>query len=172
MKIEQKIIRQIKRNIADEQEEKGLFDLPEENDITKKINSLQGGPPEFLAQLFSVEVAEFTHVDWDEIHRTLREEILVKYEPGKGLIDDSEEYDKQWFSKVKITDKYDQYYSDRFSECYKEKLGPQVRYTLSRDTESILNLCGSPDRETVKFNRVKHSTILVSQTQRLEPAMI
>jgi hypothetical protein len=153
MKIEQKIIRQIKRTIADEQEEKGLFDLPEENDITKKINSLQVVPQEFLAQLFSVEVAEFKNVNWEEIHRTLREEILVKYEPGKGLIDDSEEYDKQWFSKVKITDKYDQYYSDRFNECYKEKLGPQVRYTLSRDTESILNLCGSPDRETVKHVR-------------------
>ena len=153
MKIEQKIIRQIKRTIADEQEENGIWDLPEENDITKKVNSLKEGPPEFLAQLFSVSSSELTHVNWDEIHQTLREEILVKYEPGKGLIDDSEEYDKQWFSRVKITANFDHYYSDRFNECYKDKLPPQVRYTLSRDTESILNLCGSPIRETVKHVR-------------------
>lgn len=153
MDIELKIVRQIKRTIADEQEEKDLFDLPEENHITKKIEALKGMPIESLAVFFEVAAVDFTLVNWDNILRTLREEILVKYEPGKGLIDDTEEYDKQWFSKVKITDKYDQYYSDRFSECYKEKLGPQVRYTLSRDTESILNLCGSPYRDTVKHVR-------------------
>ena len=153
MDIELKIVRQIKRTIADEQEEKDLFDLPEENHITKKIEALKGMPVESLAVFFEVAADDFKLINWDNILRTLREEILVKYEPGKGLIDDTEEYDKQWFSKVKITDKYDQYYSDRFSECYKEKLGPQVRYTLSIDTESILNLCGSPYRDTVKHVR-------------------
>jgi hypothetical protein len=153
MDLELKIVKHIKKNIANEQEEKELFDLPEEKHITNKIEALKGMPPAMLAVFFDVEAEDFKSVNWDIILRTLREEILVKYEPGKGLIDDSEEYDKQWFSKVKITDKYDQYYSERFSDCYKEKLGPQVRYTLSRDTESILNLCGSPHRDTVKHVR-------------------
>jgi len=153
MNLESKIVGHIKKNIANEQEEKGLFDLPEETHIKEKIDALKGMPSEMLAVFFESKPDEFKSVSWESILRTLREEVLVKYDPGKGLIDDSEEYDKQWFSKVKITDKYDHYYSNRFSECYKEKLGPQVRYTLSRDTESILNLCGSPNRDSVKHIR-------------------
>ena len=150
MDLEFKIVGHIKKNIANEQEEKGQFDLPEESHIREKINVLKSMSPDTLAMFFEAKAEDFKDVNWDNVLRTLREEVLVKYDPGKGLIDDSEDYDKQWFSKLKITDKYDQYYSERFSECYKEKLGPQVRYTLSRDTESILNLCGSPYRETVK----------------------
>jgi hypothetical protein len=153
MDLELKIVGHIKKNIANEQEENDQFDLPEESRIIEKIEKLKSMPAEVLAVFFEAKAEMFATIDWGNILRTLREEVLVKYDPGKGLIDDSEEYDKQWFSKVKITDKYDNYYSDRFSECYKEKLGPQVRYTLSRDTESILNLCGSPKRETVKHIR-------------------
>jgi hypothetical protein len=150
MKLESKIINHIKKNIANEQEEKNLSDLPEESHIINKVEGLKRMPPENLAVFFDAKSENFQFVNWENILRTLLEEILVKYDPGKGLVDDSEEYDKQWFSKIKITDKFDHYYSDRFNECYKEKLGPQVRYTLSRDTESILNLCGSPNRDTVK----------------------
>ena len=153
MDLELKIVRHIKKNIANEQEEKNLFDLPEESHIINKIEALKGMPLDMLAIFFDVKAEDFKVVNWVNVLRASREEILVKYDPGKGLMDDSEEYDKQWFSKVKITDKYDHYYSERFSECYKEKLGPQVRYTLSRDTESILNLCGSPFRDTVKHIR-------------------
>jgi len=153
MDLELKIVGHIKKNIANEQDEKGQFDLPEESQITEKLEALKSMPPEMLAVFFEAKAEAFTAIDWSNVLRTLREEVLVKYDPGKGLIDDTEEYDKQWFSKVKITDKYNNYYSNRFSECYKEKLGPQVRYTLSRDTESILNLCGSPKRETVKHIR-------------------
>lgn len=153
MDIELKIVRHIKKNIAEEQEEKNSFDLPEEKHIKGKIETLKSMSPEILGQFFNAKTEDFNSINWNDILRTLREEILVKYEPGKGLVDDSEEYDKQWFSKIKITDKYDQYFSERFSECYKERLGPQVRYTLSRDTESILNLCGSPHRDSVKHVR-------------------
>lgn len=153
MDLEFKIVGHIKKNIANEQDEKGQFDLPEESHIKEKMEALKSMPPEILAIFFDAKVEALKIVDWESILRTLKEEVLVKYDPGKGLIDDSEEYDKQWFSKVKITDKYDNYYSNRFSECYKEKIGTQVRYTLSRDTESILNLCGSPKREAVKHIR-------------------
>jgi len=153
MDLESKIIGHIKKNIANEQDEKGLFDLPEETHIEEKIDKLKGMPLEMLAIFFESKPEEFKSINWENILRTLREEVLVKYDAGKGLFDDSEDYDKQWFSKVKITDNFDNYYSDRFSECYKEKLGPQVRYTLSQDKESILNLCGSPKRETVKHIR-------------------
>jgi hypothetical protein len=153
MEIESKIICHIKRNISSEQEENDLTDLPEESHLIDKIEKLKGIPIETLAAFFESKPKELESLNWDSILRTLREEILVKYEPGKGLIDDSEVYDKQWFSKIKITDNYDNYYSNRFSECYKEILGPQVRYTLSRDTESILNLCGNPKRDTVKHVR-------------------
>lgn len=153
MDLESKIVGHIKKNIANEQDEKGSYDLPEETQIKDKIEALKGMPPEMLAVFFESKPDEFKNVSWESVLRTLREEVLVKYDPGKGLIDDSEEYDKQWFSKFKITNSYDNYYSNRFSECYKEKLGPQVRYTLSRDTEAILNLCGSPNRETVKHIR-------------------
>lgn len=150
MDLELKIIGHIKKNIANEQEEQNLYDLPEESQIKEKINVLKNMDADTLAIFFEAKSEDFKTLNWDNVAKTLREEILVKYEPGKGLIDDSEDYDKQWFSKIKITNKYDQYYSERFSECYKEKLGSQVRYTLSRDTESILNLCGSPKREAVK----------------------
>lgn len=153
MNIESKLIKHIKKNIANEQEENDLFDLPEESHIVNKIEILKAIAHENLAIFFDAKPDDFKNVDWDRILRTVLEEILVKYEPGKGLIDDSEEYDKQWFSKLKFSDKYDNYYTERFSECYKEKIGPQVRYTLSRDTESILNLCGSPARDTVKHIR-------------------
>jgi hypothetical protein len=153
MDLELKIVGHIKKNIANEQEENDQFDLPEESRIIEKIEKLKSMPAEVLAVFFEAKTEMFTSVDWANVLRTLREEVLVKYDPGKGLIDDSEDYDKQWFSKVKITEKFDNYYSNRFSECYKEKLGPQVRYTLSRDTESILNLCGSPKRETVRHIR-------------------
>lgn len=153
MDLELKIVSHIKKNIANEYEEKYLFGLPEESYLIDKIEALKGLPHETLAVFFDVKAVDFKDLSWDNVLRTSREEILVRYDPGKGLIDDSEEYDKQWFSKVKKTEKFDKYYSERFSECYKEKLGPQVRYTLSRDTESILNLCGSPFRDTVKHIR-------------------
>lgn len=153
MDLESRIVGHIKKNIANEQEESGLFDLPEVAHIKEKIDALKSLPPEMLAVVFEAKANDFRSLEWEVVYRILREEVLVKYDPGKGLIDDSEEYDKQWFSKIKITDEYDDYYSNRFSECYKEKLGPQVHYTLSRDTESILNLCGSPNRETVKHVR-------------------
>jgi len=153
MDIELKIVVHLKRNISVEQEEKGIFDLPEESTIKNKLDVLKSMPNDILSVFFDVDVNDVSQVNWDNIYRTLREEVLVKYEPGKGLIDDSEDYDKQWFSKIKITDKFDKYYSSRFSDCYKDKLGPQVLYTLSRDTESILNLCGSPRREKVKHVR-------------------
>jgi hypothetical protein len=150
MDIEKKIVSHIKKNIANEQDEKGLFDLPEESHIRKKIEVLKNMQIEILANFFESNQKDCSAIDWDNVLRTLQEEVLVKYDPGKGLIDDTEEYDKQWFSKIKITDKYNSYYSERFNDYYKEKLGPQVRYTLSRDTESILNLCGSPKRDSVK----------------------
>ena len=153
MDIELKIVGHIKKNIANEQDEKGIFDLPDESHIKDKVEVLKNMPVEMLVVFFDSNSKDFAAVDWDNIMRTLHEEVLVKYDPGKGLIDDTEEYDKQWFSKIKITKNYNSYYSERFNDCYKEKLGSQVRYTLSRDSESILNLCGSPKRETVKHIR-------------------
>ena len=37
---------------------------------------------------------------------------------------------------------------NRFSDYYAERLGPQVRYTISQDTQSILDLCGALKEES------------------------
>jgi len=153
MDLESKIISHIKKNFSNEQEQNSSFELPEESTILDKINKLKGIPPEMLAVIFEVEESNVHDANWDFITRTLQEEIMVKYTPGIGLEDDTEHYDKQWFSKFKSTIDYDKYYSGRFSEVYKEKLGPQVHYTLRQDSESIMNLCGSPFRESVKHIR-------------------
>ena len=98
MDLELKIVGHIKKNIANEQEENDQFDLPEESRIIEKIEKLKSMPTEVLAVFFEAKTEVFASVDWANVLRTLREEVLVKYDPGKGLIDDSEDYDKQWFS--------------------------------------------------------------------------
>lgn len=153
MSLESKIVAHIKKNIANEQDESESFQLPDEKYIENKLNVLKELSADVLAVFFGSKEKDIKNLNWSAVLRTLREEVLVRYDPGKGLIDDSEEYDKHWFSKVKLTKDYDDYYSKRFGEFYKEILGPRVRYTLGRDTESILNLCGSPDRQTMKHIR-------------------
>jgi hypothetical protein len=153
MNLEHKIIAHIKKNISNEIEESGQLMLPSESQIHEKVKALQEMPSAMLAIFFEVAPSDFNGIDWSSIYTSLREEVLVKHEQGKGLIDEAEVYDKNWFSKFKLTSEFDNYYSERFNDFYKEKLGPQVRFTLNQDTESILNLCGSPSRETVKHIR-------------------
>ena len=153
MDLESRIVGHIKKNIANEQDEKGTNELPEVSHIEEKINILKEINSEILASIFESKIDDCKNLNWDSVLSRLREEVIVKHDSGKGLIDDSEGYDKHWFSKLKITKNFDNYYTNRFSECYKEIIGPQVRYSLSQDTESILNLCGSPNRDEVKHVR-------------------
>ena len=97
---------------------------------------------------------EFANVDWAVVTRRLKEEVMVRYDQGSGIVDDSETYDKQWFSNLKLEKGGSEfYYSNRFSDYYAERLGPQVRYTISQDTQSILDLCGAPGREKSRHIR-------------------
>lgn len=154
MSLESKIISFIKKNFSDKHEANDLFELPEESDVLDKVQKWKSLPYESLEVMLEPTAKENTqNIRWDYITKTLFEEIMVKYSPGFGLEDNTEEYDKQWFSKFKTTEGYEKYYSERFSDLYKEKLGPQVNYTLKQDTESILNLCGSPYRENIKHIR-------------------
>lgn len=88
-------------------------------------------------------------IDWSTVWYELETQIQVKHEIGVGLDDINAKYDKSWFSTFKLENKY-RYYSDRFFAKISKDLPSEVLYTLTKDTEQILNLCGSPTRNEEK----------------------
>jgi hypothetical protein len=146
MQVEEKIIRQIKASIAGELEEKGDGSLPDDSILVERVAKVRTVPPMYASTFYDCTESEFLLVNWDVVLRRLREEVMVRLEKGSGIVDDNESYDKDWFSKRRLVHGSDFYYWDRFSDYYSNRLGPQVRYTIARDTESILNLCGDPRR--------------------------
>ena len=112
MSLESKIISLIKKNFADKHETNDLFELPEESDILDKVKKWKTIQPESLDVMLEPNAKEnINNIKWDYITKTLFEEIMVKYSPGFGLEDKTEDYDKQWFSKFKTTDDYEKYAS-------------------------------------------------------------
>jgi hypothetical protein len=153
MQVEERIVRQLKARIAIEVEERGDGSLPEESLLHEKIQGLKSVPPFYATNFLYCTEREFQNVDWDVVTRRLKEEVMVRYDQGSGIVDDSETYDKSWFSNLKLEKGAEFYYLNRFSEYYAERLGPQVRYTIGQDTQSILDLCGAPDRKESRHIR-------------------
>ena len=142
MQVEERIVRHLKMGIANELEKRGDGALPELALLEERIKRTKSYPPDF----FFCSEKEFLEVDWDIVGRRLREEVMVRLEQGSGIVDDGESYDKEWFSALKLERGSEFYYHNRFSDYYAERLGPQVRYSIGQDTQSILNLSGDPKR--------------------------
>ena len=153
MQTEEKIVRVLKSLISTEMQDKGADSLPEESLLHLKIKGMRDTPAFVAINFIGGTEKEFANVDWEIVTRRLKEEVMVRYDQGSGIVDDSETYDKQWFSNRKWDSGSEFYYLNRFSEYYAERLGPQVRYTISQDTQSILDLCGDPKRVESKHVR-------------------
>ena len=154
MQTEEKIVRLLKALISSDMMELGDDSLPEESLLHSKIEGMKSSPAFVAINFVGCTEVEFANVDWEVVTRRLKEEVMVRYDQGSGIVDDSETYDKQWFSNLKLEKGGSEfYYSNRFSDYYAERLGPQVRYTISQDTQSILDLCGAPGREESRHIR-------------------
>ena len=154
MQTEEKIVRLLKALISSDMMELGDDSLPEESLLHSKIEGMKSSPAFVAINFVGCTELEFANVDWKVVTRRLKEEVMVRYDQGSGIVDDSETYDKQWFSNLKLEKGGSEfYYSNRFSDYYAERLGPQVRYTISQDTQSILDLCGAPGREESRHIR-------------------
>jgi hypothetical protein len=131
-----KLIAHIKKRVYDK------FGVPTREELLELFKSFKKIPIEYHTDYLGLDN---TLINWDEIEDLLLTEIAVKHEIGVGIEDVNEKYDKNWFTKYR-KENAQLYYWDRFQEKQKAELPPKVLFTLSQDTEQVLNLCGDPKR--------------------------
>lgn len=117
--------------------------VPTIEELRSQFEEMRSVPLNFLASALRTSGQE---IDWDQVWYELETQIQVKHSIGSGLDNPNAKYNKNWFTEFKKENK-SRYYSDRFLRKISEYLSSEVLYTLQQDTEQILNLLGSPERE-------------------------